>query len=158
MGKILRFNIVKVTPVLDTSIYADGDRIGSIQELGSAVANIGGFSVLESISVVDQAAQDTALDLLFFDEAPTVASADNAAIDIAAAELEGKFLGMIQIVAADYKVVKAATNSVATVKDLDLLLKATGSATSVFVVMVVRSGTPTYLANSLVFNYGLKQD
>lgn len=95
-------NTITVQPTLDTSAYASGDRLGSIHTITNAFREfhrpfgqttpgvptiaLGGNNILAEITIIDQAKQSAAIDILFFDKSPTVASADNAAIDISDAE------------------------------------------------------------------------
>jgi hypothetical protein len=147
--------IVEVVPTLDTSAYASGDRLGSIMTV-AAMRFPGGSAVLQDIVIVDQAKQSQAIDVLFFDESPTVASADNAAIDIADAQMNGKFIGRVSVAVSDYSAL--AASSEATVKNVGLLLKAISGATDVFALMVCRSGTPTYGASDLIVKFKVLQD
>jgi hypothetical protein len=150
--------IVEVTPTVQAALYADGDQLGGVQELSSAVRDPengmhGG--VLHSISIVDKASQASALEILFFDESPTLTSSENAALDISDAEMADKCLGSVAIAAADYVALNA--NSVATVNDLGLILKGANGSTSIYAAIRC-GGTPTYTSTSdLVIRYGIEQ-
>ncbi len=158
--------LIVVTPVLDTNAYADGDRLGAIQELARAVPGDGYLATLASLCIVDAAIQSQAMDLLFFNSLPTVASADNAAISITDAEMQAKCIGSVHIATTDYTIVLAGGNSVVSLKNIGLLLRtqklsSVGGAqnlpTSIYVVPVIR-GAATYAAGSLTFSYGIYED
>jgi hypothetical protein len=140
--------------VLDTAAYASGDRLGSIVTLTNVTKNTGGISRLVGLTVLDKEVQSQAFDILFFNASPTVASADNAAIDITDAEM-AKCVGRVTVGTANY--VATASNSVATVNDINCYLKAVAGQSSLYALLVCRSGTPTYAAGSLVLSLTFEQ-
>jgi hypothetical protein len=151
--------IVSATPTLDTNIYASGDRVGTVMEFSNAMDDSSGTGTIVSVTVLDKAGQGSALSLLLFNDLPTVASADNAAIDISDAEM-AKCVGVIPIASGDY--VTTASNSIATVRGVNLLVQSAKSANSLTgksLFGVLKSGgTPTYAASSLVVSLCIKQD
>lgn len=151
--------IVSATPTLDTSAYASGDRVGSVIEFALAMDDSSGTGTVVSLVILDKAAAGSALSLMLFNDLPVVASADNAAIDISDAEMV-KCIGVIPIATTDY--VTTASNSVATVRNVNLEIGATKSAdnsTGRSIYGVLKSGgSPTYAASSLVLKLGVKQD
>lgn len=149
------------TLVTDTSIYASGDQIGT----GPVELQMFKFDqkvgILESITVIDKAKQDSALDFLFFGQLPTFAGSQNAAFDVTDAEAALKLLGVATVSASDYK--DLASNSVASLKAIGLLLQAETTPTppqtyrSLWLGVVAR-GTPTYVsASDLTIRFGLYQ-
>jgi hypothetical protein len=151
--------VVSATPTLDTNVYASGDRVGSVMTFSNAMDDSSGTGVVVSVVILDKAAQSSVLSLLLFNDLPTVASADNAAIDISDTEME-KCVGVIPIAAADY--VATASNTVATIRNVNLLLNSAKSSSSLEgknLYGVLRSGgSPTYAASSLVVKLCIKQD
>lgn len=151
--------VVSATPTLDTNAYASGDRVGSVMTFTNAMDDSGGTGTVISVVVLDKAAQGSALSLLLFNDLPTVASADNAAIDISDAEM-AKCVGVIPIASGDY--VTTASNSVATVRGVNLLVKSTKSANNLkgknLFGVLKSGGSPTYAASSLVVSLCIKQD
>lgn len=145
---------VTVTPTLDTNIYASGDRLGSLMTIDDSSGFIqkGKLYLLEHVLILDQAKQSVALDCLMFDGSPTIASADNAAIDITDAEM-AKCAGYFQVVAASY-VALANSSVVQALPNIVLRPDATGK---IYALLVVRSGTPTYAAGSLVLQFKLRE-
>jgi hypothetical protein len=147
--------IVEVTPTLDTSAYASGDRLGSLMTLSDVVRHQGMEAVLLDVVVLDKVKQSQAIDIYFFRESPTIASADNAAIDISDAEME-KCIGRVSIATTDYSAL--ANCSEASPAPFNRLLGAIEGKTSIYALAVCRSGTPTYAASSLVFKFKFLQD
>ena len=143
-------HIIEVTPTISTSAYTANDQLGGIMTLAGVSKSGGQVGVLQNVVIVDKAKQSLALDILFFDELPTVASSDNAALDITDAEVADKCLGSISIVAGDYVALNAS--SVATKVTGILALRPKKDAT-IYAVAVTR-GTPTYGSTSdLVFKF-----
>ena len=156
-----KVKVIVATPTVDTAIYAANDRLGSIVELTNAMDNSSGTGTIMSIAVVDKASQSAAFDVMFFDDLPTVASADNAALSITDAEMAAKFVGAVRVAAADYIIL--AANHAATVKNVGLVVSAMKSetnSTGKSLFMLLRSaGTPTYTSTTdLVVTIGIKQD
>lgn len=166
-------DVIDVVPTLDTSAYASGDRLGSIHTITNAFRKIyrnvdpitattsafqgqSGKVILQSITIIDQAKQSQPIDILFFSSSPTVASADNAAIDISDAEMDAKCIGVVSF---DASYVALAGNSVASKNSIGLEMKQSISATdnNIYAVCVIR-GAGTYAASSLRFKYGFLQD
>lgn len=166
---------ISVTPTLDTSAYTSGDRLGSIQTITSAfrktyrpfdqpqqtldstsIIQVGGKVILSEVTIVDQAKQSAAIDILFFDALPTVASADNAPIDISDAEMIAKCVGAVSINAS---YIALAANSVVSQANLNIQMKQKSTAANynLYAVCIVRA-TATYAADSLVFRYKFFQD
>lgn len=166
-------DVITVTPTLDTNAYASGDRLGSIHTITNAFRNLNrdfdpvtatdsanqkksGKCVLQSITVIDQAKQSQPFTIMFFSSSPTVASADNAAIDISDAEMIAKCIGVVSF---DATYLALAGNSVATKTNIGLILKqSTSAANQHLYAVVVIGGAATYAASSLQFQYGFYQD
>lgn len=147
------------TPTISTSVYAAGDQIGGIMELDPDLVNCepNDAFVIQSISFIDKASQDAAIDLLFFSESVTLAS-DNAAADVSDADLVSYYLGHVSIAATDYSALN--DNSVGSVRNVGLQLKMpTGGGDAKIYVAAVSRGTPTYASTSdLVFKFHLAGD
>jgi hypothetical protein len=137
----------QVTPALDTNAYAAGDQVSAIQQAQVCDPIFGGE--LMTVTVLDKAAQKSALDIFFFDRSVTVA-ADNAAASFSDADMEF-CLGVINVLAADYD--DSAANSIATVNPNPILpLVPKNHGRNVYFAIVSR-GTPTYAAGSLVLSF-----
>lgn len=148
--------VLSVTPTIDTNIFAAGDAVGGKQTLTSAARVSGGLVTLETLTVVDKGNQKAALTILFFDSDPTAATITNNAAFVFSTAVS-KLVGKINVAAADYITIDSTGIASYQLKDLGLMLKASGSA-NLFVAVVLTSGTPTYLSTTdLIFKYGFKQ-
>ena len=142
---------VTVTPTLDTSAYSDGDRMGSIMTI-EAGNDSGNPVTIMDVKVQDKADQGATFDMLFFNELPVVASADNAAISITDAEGE-KYEGHITIdTYSDFGGWQGATKL-----NVGLAVKPAAADGKIYALLVSR-GTPTYAANSLRIKISFAMD
>jgi hypothetical protein len=158
-GFIKSFNqVVEVTPTITAGAYSAEDQVGGIQTLSGATLGEDCGATVISVVVTDKAKQSAALSMFFFDELPTVASADNDAINISDAEMADKCIGVISVAAASY--VNVADNSVVTApaSSTGLYVKSRDADGKIYVV-VKTTGTPTYASTGdLVFKYSFLQD
>jgi hypothetical protein len=144
-------HVVEVTPTLDTNAFATGDQIGSTyMTITGAAPGKGAGTILSGLVITDGAAQGVALDLFFFDAAPTVASSENAAANVSAAEMADKCIGHVSIATTDYKALSA--NTTACLRDLAMSLKPAQGSQDLYCLIVSR-GAPTYGATSLTFKF-----
>src|SRR5688500_7837809 len=106
----------EVTPTINTAAYTAADQVGGIQtiDFGQPVSR------LKTVSIVDKAKQKAEMIILFFKELPTVASSNNAALDISDAEMAAKFIAKVTVAAADYTDISASS---AGTKECDLSLQ-----------------------------------
>lgn len=148
MAKVSGYSFaVEVTPTIDTNAYAAADHLGDLMTIDPSFSGIknGDAYVLQSITIIDQAKQDAAINIFFFDASPTITSSDNAALDIGDDEMVDKCLGVVSIVAGDYADLSA--NSVATKTNIGLNLRPLDNDTDGIVYALLQSqGTPTYAA------------
>lgn len=113
-----------------------------------------GYAVLSSLFLLDKAKQSAALELFLFRASPTIASADNAALDITDAEME-KCIGVIAIPAANY-FTSAAGSSICVVQNINLNINALNGK-DIFALLVSKA-TPTYgAANALSLSLSVSQ-
>ena len=155
VGKVGSPNdVISVTPTVSSgAAYTAADAVGGKQTLTSAARVSGGVAVLQSLTVLDLGNQKAALTLLFFDADPTAATITDNAAFVWSTDTT-KFIGKINVAAADYETV--AGEAVASLRGLGLELKASGSAN--LFVAVVTTGTPTYTSTTdLVLKYGFLQ-
>lgn len=122
----------------DTNAYSDGDLVGDLITISNAPKS----GIIETLTLVDQAKQDAALDLLIFAANPSATTfTDNGALDVADADLL-KILGVVRIAAADY--CDIADNAVATVRGVGLAYVA--EAGVLYAALLSNGATPTYAA------------
>lgn len=149
--------LIVVTPTISTSAYTSGDQLGSLEEIPSAIHR--GQGHLESITLVDKAKRNVALDVLLFSQLPTLLSVDNGTFSISDAEVAAKCLGVINFLDTDYT--DLGSNSVASISAIGLIVKSLGQQnvnnarpSSLWAVLVSR-GTPTYTSTTdLVLKFG----
>lgn len=139
------FFTIQVTPTVSTTpAYTAGDQVGGIQTLTKAAYDVNRFCELAQLTITDKGGQSAALSILLFDQLPTVASSDNAALDITDAEIAAKAIGNITIASTDY--VSTASNSVAC-KTFSLPIASQTNGGNLYAV-VKTTGTPTYASTT----------
>lgn len=142
-------SIVAVTPTISNGVaYTANDQLGGVQTITSATTATKFQTRLVNVSIIDKAKQSAAITIFFFNASPTVASSDNAALDITDAEMASKYIGHVEIGSGDYASI--AASSVAC-KECYLML---ASASANVYAVAMTTGTPTYGSTSdLIFNY-----
>ncbi len=150
--------LITITPALAGfgAAYTTADVLGGVNTIPKAVLSDGGSAKLTSLSILDKANQKSAIDLIFFSEAPvTTVGSDNAAYVLDDTDL-AKVIGRVTVAAASY-VSSSTTNAEATVTNLQLILQAKAKSQDLYVLAVARGG-PTYgAATDLVIRLGLEQ-
>lgn len=143
--------VIQVVPVCDTNAYASGDvlfvpiEVPSFKRAHTHIA----ARKLVSVTLLDQADQGVAIDLLFTDGTVTLGTI-NAAINISDADAQ-KVLAKVSVATANYT--DLINSQLATVGNVDTIL---APASSLYVSGVVRSGTPTFAASSLLIRLGFE--
>lgn len=147
----IRPALVSLTPVLDTSIYADGEILFDTIVMASTFLSASGTNRLESIHVLDEDDQGVAFDLVFLN-ALTSLGTINVAPSISDANARN-IIGFRSVSSADY--IDLGGARIATPYCAPLVL-ATG-ATNLWVAGITRGGTPTYTASGLKLKFGFAQ-
>lgn len=144
MGERIKIDrrIFDISPTVDTGIYAAGDAIDVLQTISDAGNQADQSGIIEQVILVDGAAQDAAIDLIFY-EAVVTDGTDNAVYAPSLAELK-QSLGTVSILAADYDDY-GANGDVATVTPNFFFQME--NTRNLFFQMVSR-GTPTYSAGT----------
>ena len=135
----------QIEPTLDTSAYAAGDQVSTLQTLPLMQGGFEGEII--TVTVLAKTQDKVALDLLLFDRSVAVA-ADNAAAAISDADMEF-CLGVISVLAADYDDVGSG-NSIATVQ-IRLPVRAEVPP-NLYVAIVAREAV-TYAATDLTITF-----
>lgn len=147
--------VVSATPTVDTNIYASGDCLGSVMTLAGCGEASNKIAMLEHVVVVDKSTSKAAMTVLFFSSLPTIASADNAALDIADAEM-AKCVGSVSLVAGDYT--GSASSSIGSKVPAAPIALKTGTD-GVLYALCVSGGTPTYGSTTdLALRFHFRQD
>lgn len=138
--------VVVTVPGMSTSAYSANDQVGTLITVPGAGIGGGSGCKLAQVTVVDKSKQSAALNMILFSSAPTVASADNAGVDVADAQIALYGQGVVKVATGDY--VALAGSSIATV--------ATGwyvkpDAAGTIYALLSTTGTPTFgVATDLV--------
>lgn len=152
--KAKSFKIAGATVGATGTTYADKDCIGTLTKLENPCGDPAGYCTLMSVVIQDLSAQNSKLELVFFDADPTGTTfTDDSALDIADADLT-KVVGTVVINAGDYQTYN--DNSVATVSNIGLEMQSASDKDLWFVV--VSRGTPTYVASELSIVLAFLQD
>jgi hypothetical protein len=151
---------IRITPTISTSpAYSVDDQLGGLQTLTTVSLNDSRALRLDSIGILDKGKQSATIDCLFFNAAPTIASSDNAALDITDANMSGKWIGTVTLFG--YR--NLSGSSVCSVSNLGLILQpAAGTATlqansSLYVVCAIRTAVTYASTTDLEFIYGFSR-
>jgi hypothetical protein len=149
--------VVKITPTITTTLYTALDLIGGIITITSAMRVSGGSGILQSMTVIDDDNEKAAFEVMIFDSSPASGTyTDNGAYVHSSGDVD-KFLGRFSVAAADYVTEVSGSLAVATVRNIGLPVKASGSANLYALVLV--TGGPTYTAvNDLRWHFGFLRD
>ncbi|TXH52449.1 MAG: hypothetical protein E6Q97_16000 [Desulfurellales bacterium] len=146
-----RSRIVELTFSLDTSQYASADLLADTQALAGVSQSAGQPVKLQSITIVDEDDQKQALNVVFLDTNTSLGT-ENSAPNISDANAR-RILGHVAFAAGDY--LDCGGVSVATIRNLNLVLKPASDATGLYVALV-SAGTGTYTASGLSAKFGFE--
>ncbi|KKN00031.1 hypothetical protein LCGC14_1141930 [marine sediment metagenome] len=150
-------DVITLDTVVEAAAYATGELLGGKQTITDAVLFEYGGAVLSSVVIVDLAAQEVALDLIFFDSNPGATTfTENAALTIVDADLD-RVVAVVSVLASDY--VSFADNSVAVKGNIGQVIRSNiDGAEDLYLAVVVR-GAPTYAAvGDIRIRLGFLQD
>lgn len=155
MGDLLRRGIkVQVfTPVVTAGAYAANQCVGTIFEIPSATLDSSGYALVKSCLGLSKSKADPALSLLLFSQKPAGTYTDNAAFSPSAADL-ALISGIVKFGTtwSDF-----AANSASQSPDLDAVVHPIGldplnpgyqKSTSLWGLLIITSGTPTFGSTS----------
>lgn len=145
--------VVTVTPTVGAGAdftFDASDLVFDATEIANAVRVNGGTCILQTITLLDKADQGVAMTLVFANAATDFGTIDSAP-DPDDTE-SGTVLGTVAITTSDY--VDLGANKVATIRNIGLLMQAGAASTSLYVAGINGTGTPTYEASGLVFQFG----
>jgi hypothetical protein len=142
--------LLEVTLSVDTAIYAADDLLADTQAIAGAVPQNGGSLLLQSVELLDEDDQGVAMDLVFLDANVSLGT-ENSAPSVTDANARN-ILGYVSIATGDYK--DLGGSRIATVKNVNLILKATSATRTIYVAAITRGGTPTYTAAGLKLRLG----
>ena len=158
-----KYEIIRVTPTLDTNAYAQGDVLFVATEIPNAVREVGGCSKLVAMYIVNQNTTDVDIDFIFSENSAvfgTINATANLDDDVLQAANITGFLTLdageisastSQIDTSEIKrvgVVDSGGDS--TLLTAPILIQAASNSTSVYVVGILTgSATPTYAADDI---------
>lgn len=149
-------DLISVTLSLDTSAYASGDLLADAQAIAGAVRVSGGSAELVSIMVIDEDDQKQSIGLYVTSDSTSWGS-ENSAVAVSDA-VARSIQAYVPIITTDY--IDLGGVSIAQprlAQNIGVICEASGS-TSLYVVAVCNSGTPTYTASGVRVVFGFKQN
>lgn len=132
----------RFTPTITAAAYADGDQIGVLQSVTDFFPSQGTSYELIGVTLLDKEKAEHDLQILFFDSAVTVASADNAAVDVADAQMAAGYLGTVAFATADYTTVVAGSKTAR--KATEMFLVPNGTRNLYYLLVCKDSGGCDY--------------
>ena len=163
------FNIIRVSPTLNTGAYADDDVFFAATEIPAAVRGDGGCSLLHAITILneDDVAHDH--DLVFMEVQKNLGTINSA---VGSGSLWtnalAKGAGLCGIVKIDWSTnttdlvnnlvyhTSIGNHGAAVTTGLPMMLQAEADSTSVFVAAVSRGGTPTTAADDYEYAFHIQ--
>ena len=152
--------VIEQTPVITAGIYSTGDALGGKLTFEYSARRPGGTGTIMSLTIVDEADQGVALDLILFNK-DFSATADNAAIAISDADAIN-IIGIINVASGDYT--DTGANKTAELTNVKLKFKckedwADDNTGKKLYGQLVTRGTPTYAAtNDITVKLKIDQD
>ena len=161
------FEVIRVTPTIDTNAYGAGEVLFTTTEIPNAVIGNGGCSKLVGMYVLDTANQTADVNFVF-SEGNTALGTINATADISDGDIvANNVLGYARLDDDQAGTAGHIDNSqihqvlpasgVAEDSNSTMLLQAPAGSTSVYVQGVITSGTPTYSADSLTLVFHIQK-
>lgn len=153
-----RYVVRRVTPTVDTSAYADGDRVGSIMTFTDILEPVRKGAVVSVTYVFETGTLGAnGFSLLLFRSSPTIASADNAALDVSDAQMTANYLGMINTPnTAETSLTVLANNAAASTQGVKLAVDSDDG--NLYGVIQAHAAITFTATNDLTVIVGLEQD
>lgn len=145
-------DLIAVTPVLDTAIYAAGDTLFDRTVIANAVRANGERALLQAVTLIDKDDLGVAMDL-FLIEANVAFGTVNAAPSISDTNAEAVH-HIASVAASDWIDLGGVRVATPTIKPV--LAKAGAGSRDLYIAAITR-GTPTHTASGLVVKVGLVQ-
>lgn len=146
-------DVITVTPVCDTSIFASADLIADPVEIVGFFRVPGGRAFIDSIVILDEDDQGAAITLVFT-QVSTSFGTLNSAPNITDANARS-MVGHVTFATTDFFDVGGA--KLGTRSNLGLMVEGASGATSLFVGVINGAGTPTYTASGLKLKIGVRR-
>lgn len=148
-------SVFSVTLSCDTSAYASGDLIADTQQMDAFFRKTDGTGVISSINIIDEDNQGVAFYIIFMSTSTSLGT-ENSAPNISDANLSSGFIGIVPVATSDYVTVSGA--KVATIKNLNIPVKAVSGTDDLYIAILNATGTPTFTASGLKMRIGAYLD
>jgi hypothetical protein len=149
---------VVATPTIDTAVYADPDRLGSVVTIANAAISNGRGGLITNPRLVDDAGSNFSIEAHFFKVTPTMANADNGVFDISDANIAtALWIGKIDFQSALTSALTSNRITYGTVYGAvaPLGYVCDSAATSIFMICRARGAYDAAATDDLVFHFDL---
>jgi hypothetical protein len=147
--------VFDVTLSTDTAAYASGDLIADTQQLDAFFNKADGKGVINSITIIDEEAQNVKFYLLFHSTSTSMGT-ENGAPNISDANASAGIQGIITVETTDW--ITVSGTSVATIKNIGLPVKAVSGTDDLYISCLNATGAPDWDADSLKVRIGALLD
>jgi hypothetical protein len=145
-----------VTASTDTAAYASGDLIADTQQIDAFFNKTDGCGVINSITIIDEEAQNVKFFILFHSTSTSMGS-ENSAANISDANASASIQGVVTVETTDW-ITGISGVSVACIKNIGLPVKAVSGTDDLYFSIVNHTGTPDWDADSLKLRIGALLD
>jgi len=154
-----RYSVIRVSPTLDTSAYADNDIFFNSTEIPSAVIGNGGASKLVGITILNEDDSAHDIDIIFMQKSTDLGTINEAVGSNSKwTNVLAKGAGVLGVVRVDWSAgtsdfvnnliySSSSANPSGKSATLPILLQAEDDSNSVYMAAVSRGGTPTTAAD-----------
>ena len=154
-----RYSVIRVSPTLDTSAYADNDVFFNSTEIPSAVIGNGGSSKLIGITILNEDDVEHDIDIIFMQKSTDLGTInDVVGSNSKWTNVLAKGAGVLGVVSVDWSAstsdfvnnliyTTSSANPSGKSTTLPIILQAEDDSNSVFMAAVSRGGTPTTAAD-----------
>ena len=147
--------VFDVTASTDTAIHASGELIADTQQLDAFFNKADGRGVINSITIIDEEAQNVKFYILFHSTSTSMGT-ENGAINISDANASAGIQGIVTVETTDW--ITISGTSVACIKNIGLPVKAVSGTDDLYFSIVNATGTPDWDADSLKLRIGALLD
>ena len=147
--------VFDVTASTDTAAYASGDLIADTQQLDAFFNKTDGRGVINSITIIDEEAQNVKFYILFHSTSTSMGT-ENSAANISDANASAGIQGIVTVETTDW--ITISGTSVACIKNIGLPVKAVSGTDDLYFSIVNATGTPDWDADSLKLRIGALLD
>ena len=154
-----RYSVIRVTPTLDTSAYANNDVFFNSTEIPNAVVGDGGASKLIGITILNEDDSAHDIDIIFMQKSTDLGTINEAVGSNSKwTNVLAKAAGVLGVVSVDWSAgtsdfvnnlifTTSSANPSGKATSLPIILQAEDDSNSVYMAAVSRGGTPTTAAD-----------